>query len=198
MDIGELLLLAELQQIVGNTNSLTNQNQTSSLFADLLQIALQESADTPQTVTPQQPSGITEHLNASAGSPQLDRIVENSSEKYGVDPSLIMQVIKAESNGNTNAVSNAGAEGLMQLMPGTATSYGVTNSFDAAQNVDAGTHYLKDLLQRFHGNVALALAGYNAGPGAVEKYNGIPPYQETQNYVKKIMQGLSASIDTKA
>ncbi|SDS43693.1 Cell wall-associated hydrolase, NlpC family [Nocardioides scoriae] len=109
--------------------------------------------------------------------------------KYGVSPALLSAVAKAESNYDPRAVSPAGAQGLMQLMPGTARGLGVANSFDPAQAVDGAARMLRDLIHRF-GRTDLALAGYNAGPGAVMKYHGIPPYQETQNYVRKIMTSL--------
>ncbi len=108
--------------------------------------------------------------------------------KYGVDPALLSAVAKAESAYNPRAVSPAGAQGLMQLMPGTARDLGVANAFDPAQAVDGAAKMLSQLLTSFNGKVDLALAGYNAGPGAVRKYGGVPPYTETQNYVRRVTQ----------
>ena len=122
-----------------------------------------------------------------SGDCDLDWIIYRAGEKAGVDPRFIHAVIKQESKYDSKAVSPVGARGLMQMMPATAERFGLKDPFDPAANVEAGTKYLKWLLKRFDGDVSLALAGYNAGEGAVDKYKGVPPYTETQNYVKKIV-----------
>ncbi len=121
----------------------------------------------------------------------IDRYINEAAARHHVDPNLVRALIKVESNFNPRAVSNKGAMGLMQLMPGTARQYDVTNPFDAAQNVNAGVRHLKGLLDNFRGDVSLTLAAYNAGQGAVERNGGIPPYAETRNYVRRIT-GLMA------
>jgi|ERR1043166_3019472 hypothetical protein len=122
-----------------------------------------------------------------SGDCDLDWIIFRTGEKEGVDPRFIHAVIKQESKYDAKAVSSAGAQGLMQMMPATAKRFGLKDPFDPTANVEAGTKYLKWLLERFDGDVSLALAGYNAGEGSVDKYKGVPPYGETQNYVKKIV-----------
>ena len=119
-------------------------------------------------------------------------LIHAAAEKHGVDESLITQVIAAESNFNPRAVSRKRAQGLMQLLPTTAALYSVANIFDPAQNIDAGTRYLKDLLARYRGDLRLALAAYNAGPDMVEHYGGMPPFPETQKYVKLITRRMAA------
>jgi soluble lytic murein transglycosylase-like protein len=121
---------------------------------------------------------------------QLSSLVNATARQYGVKPNLVYAVIAAESSGDPAAISRAGAVGLMQLMPGTSTEYGVANPFDAQMNVAGGVHYLHDLLNRYHGNVSFALAAYNAGPGTVDAVHGIPAIPETRSYVARITASL--------
>lgn len=120
---------------------------------------------------------------------QYEAIFDEASRTYGVSKSLLLAVAKQESNFDANSVSHAGAQGIMQLMPGTAKTLGVKNAFDPYENIMGGAKLLRDNIRAF-GSVPLALAAYNAGPGAVKKYGGVPPYKETQDYVKKIMADL--------
>ena len=132
-------------------------------------------------------------VSANRGGPddtnRYDHLISESAARYGVDAALVKAVVRAESNFDAGAVSYAGARGLMQLMPGTAAGLGVKDSFNPAENIDGGVRYLSQQLERF-GTVELALAAYNAGPGAVADHDGIPPYRETQNYVERVMSYL--------
>lgn len=118
----------------------------------------------------------------------LNEVINTISDRHHIDPDFINSVIHAESGFNPRAVSPKGARGLMQLMPGTASKLGVSNSFDPGANVEGGTRYLSELLERFNFDVVKALAAYNAGPGRVEQYRGVPPYYETRVYVAKIVR----------
>ena len=118
---------------------------------------------------------------------EINDLIAKYADKNGLDENFVKAVINQESGFNPNATSKCGAMGLMQLMPSTAQGLGVTNAYDAEQNIEGGTKYLKGLLDRFGNDKSLALAAYNAGPNAVKKYGGIPPYAETQNYVKSVL-----------
>lgn len=124
---------------------------------------------------------------AKASKPQILNIVSQISKKYDIDEKLVKAVIKQESGFNSKAKSKAGAMGLMQLMPATAKHLGVKDPYNPIQNVEGGVKYLKSMINKYHGNIILALAAYNAGSGAVDKYGAVPPYTETQNYVKNIL-----------
>ena len=133
------------------------------------------------------PSSDTKRGPAPIPPAEINQLVSSNASAYGVDPNLVKAIIANESGFNANATSQVGAQGLMQLMPSTAAGLGVGNAYDPAQNVAGGTKYLRGLLDRFGGNVRLAVAAYNAGPGAVQKYGGVPPYAETQNYVQNVL-----------
>jgi soluble lytic murein transglycosylase-like protein len=170
--------VAEIQQHVAvMTGAAANPAATSTSFAQALQTAQGTTATSAPAL-----SG-----TLSGGSPtQYDAQITAAASKYGLDPALLKGLIRQESNFDATARSGAGAQGLTQLMPGTAASLGVDAS-DPAQAIDGGARYLKAQLDRFGGDPAKALAAYNAGPGAVAKYGGVPPYAETQGYVQKVL-----------
>ena len=117
----------------------------------------------------------------------MHALLSNAGAQHNIDVELLASVIHTESGGRANAVSRTGARGLMQLMPGTAQQLGVSDAFEPSQNIAGGTTYLDQLLSRYHDNLALALAAYNAGPAAVDRYHGIPPFRETRAYVARVM-----------
>lgn len=122
----------------------------------------------------------------------LNSLVSGASRTHAVSAALISAVIATESHGDPSAISRAGAQGIMQLMPATSVQYRVTNPFDPAQSIDGGAHYLHDLLLRYHGNVTLAVAAYNAGPGAVDAAHGVPAFAETRAYVARVAAAMPA------
>ena len=128
--------------------------------------------------------------------PHLGDLIAPAAAKYALDPNLVAAVIWAESSGDPKAVSTKGASGLMQLMAGTARDMGVSNVLDPSQYIDGGSRYLREMLDRHDGDLSLALAAYNAGPEAVRKYGGIPPFKETQNYVGKVMRAYERARET--
>jgi hypothetical protein len=138
------------------------------------------------------PGGRPDRVPSGAQPPvNLDQVVSDASARYRLDPDFVNSVIKAESGFNVRAVSPKGAQGLMQLMPGTASQLGVSNAFDPRANVEGGTRYLRELLERYNFDLVKALAAYNAGPQRVEQFGGVPPYYETQAYVARVVRDFN-------
>jgi soluble lytic murein transglycosylase-like protein len=166
-----------------------------STFSTALQKATAGPTSTPlasqTTAGPAATPAASASSTLPAGTPYASEI-STAATKNGVDPALLAGLVKQESGFNSNAGSGAGARGLTQLMPGTASGLGVTNILDPAQNLNAGAKYLKQQLDAFGGDVTKALAAYNAGPGAVQRFGGVPPYSETQNYVRVVQANAAA------
>lgn len=163
--------LAQIGQMTQRLNAAPEQTSTS--FAAALQSA---QAGAPPAAA-----------SGGASSTAYDTLIQQAAAKYGLDPAILKGLIKQESGFNPQARSHAGALGLTQLMPATAAGLGVTDATDPAQAIDGGARYLKQQLDRFGGDITKALAAYNAGPGAVEKHQGVPPYAETQSYVRSVL-----------
>ena len=185
--------MTELQQMIGGQVPTQTQPTNTQAFASQLQTATASAAIAGTTPTDATPTSLM-----STGVSELPADVPYGAEitaaakKYGIDPALLAGLVKQESGFNPNAGSPAGARGLTQLMPGTAAGLGVTNVLDPAQSLEGGAKYLRQQLDAFGGDVTRALAAYNAGPGAVQRYGGVPPYAETQNYVRAVQANAAA------
>ncbi len=184
---GELAVAArvrELQQLIAQARGVaTGASQSATVAAGTgegaptaFAAALQAAGTTAASTT-----------SASAGSGAYDALIEQAALRNGIEPALLHGLIQQESGFNANSQSSAGASGLTQLMPGTASSVGVTNPFDPEQSIEGGARYLSQLMSQFKGNTSDALAAYNAGPAAVSRYGGVPPYAETESYVTKVL-----------
>ena len=172
----------QFQSLTGLAAPAVDQNFQSILDASMSTKAKDSVSSGDKVFSP---ASVAASKSASKG--ELDEIISKYASQNSLDPDFVKALIKQESGFQTTAKSHCGAMGLMQLMPATAASLGVHNPYDAEQNIAGGTKYLKGLMDRFDGNKELALAAYNAGPGAVKKYGGIPPYKETQHYVKNVI-----------
>ena len=184
---GELAAAArvrELQQMIEKTRGVSTSATPASGAGASSSGSPTAFAAALQAASAQSPQGAS---SLSSASSPYDALIEQAAQRNGVDPAILHGLIQQESGFDPSSTSGTGAAGLCQLMPSTAASLGVTNPLDPAQSIDAGARYLKSQLDAFGGNPSLALAAYNAGPGAVQRYGGVPPYAETQDYVQKVL-----------
>jgi soluble lytic murein transglycosylase-like protein len=184
-------ILHQRRQVIGDTTRLYI-SQDSSSFVDSPTAEIDHFENVPDAPAPKFPGNNLAAKTEITASPfDLAETVRAASGTYRLDPDLVTSVIRAESGFNVRAVSPKGAQGLMQLMPQTATELGVQNAFDPEANVQAGTRYLRELLERYNFDLVKALAAYNAGPQRVEQYNGVPPYFETRAYVARVVRDFN-------
>jgi soluble lytic murein transglycosylase-like protein len=182
-----------LQALIAGANSQPVPTQTSTFATQLADASASTlSAATSTTATAATASTAATGVSELPADVPYGAQITAAAKKYGIDPALLAGLVKQESGFNPSAGSPAGARGLTQLMPATAAGLGVTNVLDPAQNLDGGAKYLRQQLDAFGGDVTRALAAYNAGPGAVKRYGGVPPYAETQNYVRAVQANAAA------
>jgi SLT domain-containing protein len=186
MECGQMItsvtdLTGDVTQIRTSVSTCTSEVDFEHVLKDAVSVDEMQETEEKETET-------------ASGKKTLSQIFEAAAQKYNVPLSLLKAVAKQESDFDVNCVSYAGAQGLMQLMPSTARSLGVTDAFDAEQNVMAGAKYLSQKLKMYDGNVRLALAAYNAGSGNVSKYGGVPPFKETKNYIKKVLGYMKQDV----
>ncbi|MCA0972595.1 lytic transglycosylase domain-containing protein [Halobacillus litoralis] len=195
-----LIQMQSMSIMSGNSADSFSSGIRDMAFQSMLEAAMSQGPKAPtnrsftavdlfQTYPPETTAGVesVKPKKVEVKDSEIDAMIAKASEAYGVDADLIRSVVKAESNFDADVVSHAGAQGLMQLMPATARGLGVSDPFDPEQNIMGGTKYLKQMLDKYDGDSKLALAAYNAGPGNVDKYGGVPPFQETQHYVRKVL-----------
>jgi hypothetical protein len=185
------LICDHREQIGDRVRLYTNAGEENFIEVEAARIAAVETVTLPPSPKPE--SAITAP-QADLTRAELHEMLSSAGAEHNLDVNLLASVVRAESGGHTRAVSKAGAQGLMQLMPKTAAQLGVSDSFSPGQNIAGGTAYLDGLLTRYHDNLALALAAYNAGPAAVDRYHGVPPYRETRLYVARIIRDFNASV----
>ncbi len=161
---------------------------TSFLEVNATDIASDEHVDLPQPIARTAKSAAVAAVPEKLSDADLQPILAKAGSAYNIDADLLASVVRAESAGHPRAVSRAGAQGLMQLMPGTASDLGVADTFAPSENIEGGSAYLDSLLKRYNNNLQLALAAYNAGPAAVDRWHGIPPYRETRLYVARVIR----------
>jgi Transglycosylase SLT domain len=179
----------ERRQVIGTITRLYMDGDDSS-FVDVPTAEIDHFEAAPSEATPREP-GKSDPSSRSQLPSDLNEVVKTASGTYHLDPDLVTSVIRAESGFNVRAVSPKGAQGLMQLMPQTASNLGVQNAFDPKANVEGGTRYLRELLERYDFDLIKALAAYNAGPQRVEQYGGVPPYYETKAYVARVVRDFN-------
>jgi soluble lytic murein transglycosylase-like protein len=187
---GELALAQRIQQLealIAQTRGVATAGgpQAAPAAGTSFASALQAAVQSPATGATEEAAGSASEAGAGGGA--YDALVQQAAARYGLDPAVLHGLIQQESGFDPNASSGAGAMGLTQLMPGTASSLGVANPMNPAESIEGGARYLAQMMHQFGGNTSDALAAYNAGPGAVSQYGGIPPYAETESYVTKVL-----------